>query len=148
MLSLAADLLKCILYSQVGSPRDAHCCQIAPEAVSRAHRGPASHSLFLSVTCCCSLQMSTFACNKKVLLFHSKKKKKKRKCSATSHLWTHEKKLPPLLFVWLRATAGENRNKAAIAHDKFQAVKPLMKQLWIYATISHNCAEEFLTLLK
>lgn len=75
-------------------------------------------------------------------------KKKKKNCSATGRLWTHEKKLPPLLFVWLRAMAGENGSKASIAHDKPQAVKPVMKRLWIYATISHNCTEAFPSLLK
>jgi len=86
--------------------------------------------------------MSTFVLNKKSYCFCGGKKKEK-KCRVTGHLWTHEKKLPPRLFVWLRATAGENRNKAVIAHDKPQAVKPVMERLWIYATISHNCAKEF-----
>lgn len=80
---------------------------------------------------------------KRVIVSERQERKRKSNCSATGHLWAHEKKLPTCLFVWLRAMAGENRNKVPIAHNKPQAVKPLMKRLWIYSTISQNCGEEF-----
>lgn len=35
-----------------------------------------------------------------------------------------------------------------MAHDKPQGVKPIMKQLCIYAAISHNCAEAHRPRLK
>lgn len=46
-------------------------CQIAPEALFKAHSGPASLSL-PALTRCCTLQMSTFVLNKKELLFRLK----------------------------------------------------------------------------
>lgn len=44
----------------------------------------------------------------------------------------------------IESNRGENKNKAAIAHDKPQAVRLVAKHLWIYGTISHNWEFPFL----
>lgn len=126
------------LFSGGLPPRTQDCCQRTPEA----HRGPVAPSLPpLSPTAAPTKCQHLFSIKRVIVSV-------KRNCSAASRLWAHEKKLPPLFFTWLRATAGENGSKASSAHDKPQAVRLVLTQRWIYATISQLCTEAFIWLLK
>lgn len=103
-LSLGVELLKCKLYSQVGSSGPRHCCHIAPEALSKAHTGPAplSNSLslpppFLSHVAAPSKCQHLFSIKRVIV---SVKKKKKGLLSNQSPLNTwKETSTPPLSLI-------------------------------------------------
>lgn len=77
-LSLGVDLLKCMLYPQVGSPGDSPLLSHSTRGTLPKHTGALPSSLSCFLTRCCSLQMSTFVLNKKSYCFCLKKKKKRK----------------------------------------------------------------------
>lgn len=98
LLSLEVELLKGMLYSQVGSPRDSGLLSNSTRGTLQSTQPPPfTTSPFLSPTAAAA------AASKCQHLFSINRVgvSVKRNCSAASHLWTHEEKLPPL-FVWLR----------------------------------------------
>lgn len=104
------------------------CCQIAPEALSKAHKGPAPLPLpFLWPTAAPSKCQHLFSIKRGIVSV------KKKLLSNRSPLNTWKETSPPL-FEWLRPTAGENGSEAFSAYYGYQIVKPVLKHLWIYAT--------------
>ncbi len=76
MLSLGVDLLKCMLYTQVGSPGDSALLSNSTRGSLQSTQVPSpslslclSLSPSLSLTHCCTLQMSTFVLNKESYCF-------------------------------------------------------------------------------
>lgn len=130
LLSLGVELLKDMLYSQVGSPRDSGLLSNStrgtlqsaqpPPPPPTPHLPPPLFLLPTAATAAASKCQHLFSINRVAVSV-------KRNCSAAGHLWTHEEKLPPLL-VWLR---GANSCKNT------QPLKYARRGLEIFATIEY-----------